>query len=79
MKTFIGTVAGLNTPKTAKVLVASQWQHPLYKKSVKRTKAFACHVEGIDLVVGDRVEITESRPMSKTKHFTVTRKIEEVA
>lgn len=79
MKTLIGTVAGLHTAKTAKVLVERQWQHPLYKKSVKRSKAYACHVENIDLTIGDIVEIAETRPMSKTKHFVVTRKIEEVA
>lgn len=79
MKTVIGTVASLSTPKTAKVVVERQWQHPVYKKSVKRSKAYACHVENIKLAVGDRVEITESRPLSRTKHFVVTRKIEEVA
>ncbi len=79
MKTLIGTVAGLNTPKTAKVLVARQWQHPVYKKSVKRTKIYACHIEGLELVIGDNVEIAEHKPMSKTKHFIVTRKIGEVA
>ncbi len=79
MKTLIGTVAGLNTPKTAKVLVERQWQHPIYKKSVNRSKVYACHIEGLDVAVGDHVEIAEHKPMSRTKHFIVTRKIEEVA
>lgn len=70
MKTYTGTVIGLNTPKTAKVSVTRQWQHPLYKKSVVRTKNFACDIR-IDAHIGDTVEIQECRPLSKTKHFKV--------
>ncbi|MBP9819490.1 30S ribosomal protein S17 [Candidatus Woesebacteria bacterium] len=77
MKTLIGTIAGLHTAKTAKVTVERQWQHPLYKKSVKRTKAYACHFEDLKLEVGDRVEITETRPLSRTKRFRVSRKLGE--
>jgi small subunit ribosomal protein S17 len=82
MKQMIGTVVALSTPQTAKVSVTRQWSHPLYKKSVKRSKNYACHVDGLKLVVGDQVVIAECKPVSKTKHFTVVRtvsKTEEVA
>jgi small subunit ribosomal protein S17 len=70
MKTRIGTITALNTPKTAQVTVARQWQHPLYKKSVVRTKRYACHLE-MDVQLGDQVYIQQCRPMSKTKRFRV--------
>lgn len=76
MKTLQGTVISLKTAKTATVSVVRQWQHPLYKKSVKRSKKYACHYEGIELKEGDLVEIQETKPISKTKRFKVTRKIE---
>ncbi len=70
MKTFVGTIVALSTPKTAKVSVVRQWQHPLYKKSVIRTKNFACDID-VKAEVGNTVEIKECRPVSKTKHFKV--------
>lgn len=76
MKVMQGTVKSAKTPKTAIVSVVSRWQHPLYKKYVKRTKNYACHVEKITLQPGDVVTIQECRPMSKTKRFTVTGKVE---
>ncbi|MBD3279098.1 MAG: 30S ribosomal protein S17 [Candidatus Pacebacteria bacterium] len=76
MKTIQGTVVSLKTAKTAAVLVTRQWQHPLYKKYVKRTKKHPCHYQGLELVEGDEVLIEPCRPMSKTKHFQVVAKIE---
>ncbi len=75
-KTMQGTVLALSD-KTAKVSVATMWTHPLYQKSVKRTKNYACHVVGIDLAVGDEVLIESCRPVSKTKKFKVVAKVEE--
>lgn len=76
MKTLQGIVKSLKNQKTAHVLVESQWQHPIYKKYVKRSKAYACHAEGIDLNEGDMVVIAETRPVSKTKRFKVVEKVE---
>lgn len=76
MKAIIGTIIALATPQTAKVSTARQWQHPLYKKSVMRTKNYACHFTDLKLAVGDQVLIASCRPVSKTKHFTIVRKIE---
>lgn len=71
MKTIQGKVTSLKGAKTATVLVESRWQHPIYKKYVKRSKKYACHFEDIKLAIGDEVVIKETRPYSKTKTFMV--------
>lgn len=76
MKQLQGIVTSLKNDKTAQVSISRQWQHPLYKKLVKRTNTIACHFEDIKLEVGDEVVVSSSRPISKTKHFRVTSKIE---
>ncbi len=76
MKQIQGKVIALHTPKTAKVEVTRQWQHPIYLKRMNRTKAYACHVDGIEIAVGDTVHIEPCRPVSKTKKFVVTGKVE---
>ena len=75
MKTITGTVVSLKTAQTAQVLVTRQWQHPLYKKSVKRSRKYACHVTDLKLAMGDKVEIAECAPLSATKRFKVVSKI----
>jgi small subunit ribosomal protein S17 len=75
MKVMQGIVHSAKNVKTAIVTVERQWQHPLYKKYVKRTKNYACHVEGIELKEGDSVTIQECRPISKTKRFKVMEKL----
>jgi len=79
MKTMTGTIIALSTPQTAKVSVAHQWKHPIYLKSVIRTKNYACHYTDLKLVVGDQVHIASCRPVSKTKHFAVVSKVEASA
>lgn len=75
-KQLQGTVVSVSNPKTAKVEVVRMWQHPVYLKRVQRSKSYACHVEGMELAVGDAVTIEECRPMSKTKNFKVVAKVE---
>lgn len=75
MKTLHGTITSLKQDKTATVMITRMWQHPLYLKSVKRSKKYVCHYEDMQLAEGDTVEIRESRPISKTKRFVVTKKI----
>lgn len=78
MKTLQGTIVGLNTLNTAKVSVSRLWQHPMYKKSVVRSKNYACHYStDMQLAVGDQVVIKESKPISKTKKFVVTEVIKQ--
>ena len=76
MKQLIGKISSLSGAQTAQVNVSRQWTHPLYKKSVKRTKKYACHYETLALAVGDSVIIQPCKPMSKTKRFIVIKKTE---
>ncbi len=63
--------------KTVIVAVMEKYKHPLYKKTVTRTKRFKAHDEKNEYGVGDKVEITETRPLSKDKRWRVTRLIEK--
>ncbi len=74
-KESIGTVVSIAMQKTVIVSLVRVRKHPLYKKVMKHTARFAVHNEGIDVAVGDRVAITETKPMSKTKHFIVVKKL----
>lgn len=75
MKQFMGIVVSVNMNKTVIVEVSHNFRHPLYKKSIERTKRYACHNESLSLAVGDKVTITETRPVSKNKHFRIVEKI----
>lgn len=66
-----GTVVSDKTDKTITVLVERKFNHPLYKKIVKRTKKYAAHDEKNSAKVGDIVKIEESRPISKTKTWVL--------
>jgi small subunit ribosomal protein S17 len=79
MKTLQGIVTSTKQEQTVVVRVTRRWQHPLYKKYVKRSKKYACHCVDLELVEGDSVLIEETRPMSKTKHFRVVSKVEAVS
>ena len=76
MKTLQGQVSSLKNQQTATVVISRRWQHPLYKKYVKRSRKYACHYQNLDLAVNDQVVIQESRPISKTKHFVIIKKLE---
>lgn len=70
-----GTVKSAKSLNAAIVTVTRRWQHPLYKKFVKKMKSYACHVEkGMEVQEGDTVTIAECRPLSKTKHFKIVSK-----
>ena len=72
-----GTVKSAKTKETAIVSVVNRTQHPLYKKFVKHTKNYACHVTDVKVAEGDIVIIQECRPISKTKKFKVIKKVEK--
>ncbi len=78
MKKLQGKVISLKTKDTAVVKVERKWAHPLYQKLVKRSKNFTCDLSTTEqqVVLGDLVEIEETRPLSKTKHFKVVKKVE---
>ncbi len=72
-KVLRGTVVGTAMQDTAKVEVARFVKHPRYKKFIKRIKKYLVHDKGNTASVGDIVEIQESRPISKRKHFVLKR------
>jgi small subunit ribosomal protein S17 len=61
--------------KTVVVSVASVKAHPIYRKKYKVTTKFKAHDEQNQYKVGDLVEISETKPTSRHKHFEVTRRI----
>ena len=74
-KKFTGLIVSVATPHTVIVAVGKVLRHPLYKKAVRSTKRFAVHNESLTLAVGDRVTIAQTRPMSRTKHYKVVKKV----
>jgi small subunit ribosomal protein S17 len=68
-KTIIGEVSSNKTDKTITVLVQRRVKHPIYGKFVKKTKKYTAHDETNDCNIGDRVQIMETRPLSKTKRW----------
>lgn len=70
MKTLSGTVMSTKMTKTVLVRVDRQWRHPLYQKTVKRSKNYLVHDE-IGVNEGDKVIIVECRPMSKRKRWKI--------
>ena len=72
MKTLTGLVTSTKSLKTATVAVTRFWRHPLYRKQVKRTKKFAAHDE-LGVKPGDTVVLAQTRPLSKNKHFKITK------
>ena len=71
-KTRVGTVDSDKKDKTVVVAIQDNVRHPLYKKIIKRTVKFKAHDEQNACGVGDKVEIMETRPLSKDKRWRVT-------
>lgn len=69
---MIGTAVSDKMDKTIVVLVERLVKHRLYHKYIKRRSNFAAHDENNACGIGDRVLITESRPLSKTKRWRVS-------
>lgn len=72
-----GRVVSDRMDRTVVVAVERVFRHPLYKKTVRRTKRYKAHDEQNQCGVGDLVEITETRHLSKDKYFRVSRIIEK--
>lgn len=75
-KVKTGKVVSDKMDKTIVVAVERLVQHPLYKKSIKKTVKFKAHDENNDSHTGDIVEIMETRPLSKDKRWRVVEVIE---
>jgi small subunit ribosomal protein S17 len=72
---LIGTVDKAKMTKTVVVRVTSVKVHPKYHKRFQVTKRYPAHNELEGIVAGDRVEIDESKPISKTVNWVVIKKI----
>ena len=66
-----GVVVSDKTDKTIVVKVERRFTHPLYKKTVRRSKRYQAHDEDNRYRIGDLVSIEESKPISKTKRWVV--------
>jgi small subunit ribosomal protein S17 len=66
-----GSVVSAKSNKTITVLVERRYMHPVYKKYVRRTDKYTAHDELNTFKEGDKVQIMECRPISKTKRWSV--------
>ena len=76
-KTRIGQVDSDKMYKTIVVAIEDSVQHPLYKKTMKRTYKLKAHDENNECGIGDTVEVMETRPLSKDKRWRLVRIIEK--
>ncbi|MFA5637403.1 MAG: 30S ribosomal protein S17 [Anaerovoracaceae bacterium] len=77
-KTRVGLVVSDKMDKTVVVTVEDMVKHPLYGKTVKKSKKFKAHDENNECQTGDKVRIMETRPLSKDKRWRVVSIIEKV-
>lgn len=68
-----GTVVAAKMTDTCTVAVERYVKHPKYKKYQRRTKKYLVHDAGNSAQVGDKVEIKETRPISKRKRFELVK------
>lgn len=76
-RVLTGTVHSDKADKTIVVMVETLIKHPLYKKYVRRRKKFMAHDEENTCGIGDKVQIIESRPLSKRKRWELVKVLEK--
>jgi small subunit ribosomal protein S17 len=76
-KTMTGTVVSDKMDKTVVVLIERTVQHPLYKKFVRKRARYKAHDEQNTCKVGDKVLISQARPLSKDKRWRVSAILEK--
>ncbi|WP_108647428.1 30S ribosomal protein S17 [Polynucleobacter rarus] len=76
-RTLVGKVVSDKMQKTVTVLIERKVKHELYGKYYSMSKKYHAHDETDKLKIGDTVEISESRPLSRTKSWVVTRLVQE--
>ncbi len=77
-KTRVGKVISNKMEKTIVVAIEDNVKHPDYGKIIKRTVKLHAHDENGECSIGDKVEVMETRPLSKTKRWRLVRIIEKV-
>jgi small subunit ribosomal protein S17 len=78
-RTLIGKVVSDKRAKTVTVLIERRVKHDLYGKIVGKSSKYHAHDENGEYKMGDTIEITESRPISKTKNWVATKLIQKAA
>ena len=78
-RTLIGKVVSDKRAKTVTVLVERRVKHALYGKIVAKSSKYHAHDEKGEYHLGDIIEITEIKPISKTKNWGATRLVEKAA
>ena len=76
-RSFVGKVVSDARAKTVTVLVERRAKHELYGKIVAKSRKYHAHDENNEFKIGDVVEISASRPLSKTKSWVVTRLVQK--
>ena len=76
-KERVGLVVSDKMDKTVVVEITDKSKHPLYKKTITKTKRIKAHDENNECGVGDKVMVMETRPLSKTKRWRVVNIIEK--
>ena len=76
-RTLSGRVVSDKMEKTVTVLIERRVKHPLYGKIIVQSKKFHAHNDSNEAKAGDLVEIEETRPISKTKSWRVTKVLEK--
>ena len=76
-KVICGTVVSRSGDKSIRIELNFKVKHPVYGKFIKRTTRLGVHDEKNEAGIGDMVEITECRPMSKTKSWRVTKIVQK--
>jgi len=76
-RTLVGRVVSDKMEKTVTVLIERRVKHPLYGKIIVQSKKFHAHNDNNDARQGDLVEIEETRPVSKTKAWRVSKLLEK--
>lgn len=76
-KVRAGVVVSDKMEKTIVVAIKDKIKHPIYKKTMNKTKKYKVHDENNEAGIGDFVEIEETRPLSKDKYFRLVRIVEK--
>ena len=78
IRTLTGLVVSDKMEKTITVLIERRVKHPIYGKYLKRSTKLHAHDEQNQCKIGDKVTISETRPLSKTKSWALVEVVERV-
>ena len=76
LKLQSGVVVSNKMEKSIVVMIERKIKHPIYKKTIKRSKKYIAHDEKNECLIGDLVQIAECRPLSKKKRFRLYKRLQ---